>query len=78
MYDVETILRATCSREKFCGIEGYQITISGGNLLKIYTRALSPDAGIQSGVNSARGTGGVEQSKTLHELHKVLQLAGKP
>jgi len=78
MYNVETILRATCSREKFYGIECCQITISGGFFLEIYTRALGPDAGIQSGVDSARGTGGIEQSNTLHEFHKVLQLAGEP
>lgn len=78
VYDVETVLRATRSGEKFCGIKCCQITISGGNFLKVYTRALGPDAGVQSGVDCARGTaGGFEQSNTLYELHKVLQLAGK-
>jgi len=46
MYDIKTALRATCSGEKFYGIKCGQITISWRNLLKIYARALSPDAGI--------------------------------
>ena len=72
VYDVETVLRATGSGEKLCGNQCCQITIPRGNFLKVYTRALGPDAGVQSGVDCARGTGGIEQPNTLHELHKVL------
>jgi hypothetical protein len=73
MYDIKAALCATCSGEKFYGIKCGQITISRRSPLKIYARSLSPDAGIQSGVD-----GGIERSNTLHEPHKVLQLAGKP